>query len=36
MPELDVVITGGTVATIGGVVDCDIGIHNGSIAVFGS
>lgn len=32
MPELDVVITGGTVATIGGVVDCDIGIHNGSIA----
>ncbi|SVC43032.1 uncharacterized protein METZ01_LOCUS295886, partial [marine metagenome] len=32
MSELDVVITGGTVATIGGVVDCDIGIHNGSIA----
>ena len=33
MSELDVVITGGTVATIGGVIDCDIGIHNGSIAV---
>jgi len=33
MSELDVVITGGAVATIGGVIDCDVGIHNGSIAI---
>lgn len=33
MPELDVVISGGTVVTAGGLTECDIGVQNGSIVV---